>query len=102
MDDRLGLSDAALDSCSIACTNAGEALAGPSRATTSQLHGVTEVGPRVGEFVSALAVACGVLAGAAESIGASAAACKTGSDLVDAGAVAALAGAGTLGGRSAR
>lgn len=102
MDDLLGLSDAALDRCTAACEDASGVLAAPSRATTTQLRGVTDVGVRVDEFVSALAIACGVLAAAAEGIGESAVACKAGSDLVDAAAAAALTDAGGHTGRTFR
>lgn len=92
MDDQLGLDDAALDGCVASCEAAARALSMPERAATPTLGGVTDLGARVDEFVVALTIACGVLAAAAESIGASAEACKQGSELIEAGAVAALAG----------
>lgn len=94
MDDRLRLSDRALERCVTSCREASTALAGPSRAAVTALHGVTDIGARVSEFVSALAIACGILGAAAESVSTGAVACKQGSDLAEEGTVAALAGGG--------
>lgn len=92
MSERLGLSDAALDACASSCAAARDALARPSTATAPSLSGVTDLRTRVGEFMTALSVACGVLASAAESIGASATACKVSSDATDAQAALAVSG----------
>lgn len=100
MDDGLGLSDTALESCAASCREASTVLEGPARASATVLHGVTDVGARVGDFVSALAIACGVLASAAEGVSASAVACKRGSDLVENSAVAALDGMNGVGSTS--
>ncbi|WP_017793151.1 hypothetical protein [Leucobacter salsicius] len=94
MDDGLGLSDTVFENCAASCREASAALEDPARATATVLHGVTDIGARVSEFVSALAIACGVLASAAEGVSSSAVACKRASDLVEDGAVAALADVG--------
>lgn len=83
MDDRLGLNDAALESCASSCAGASEALAGPATAVAPSLLGVTDLGGRVAEFMAALALACGVLGGSADAIAANAKACKRGSDALD-------------------
>ncbi|MBP1327064.1 hypothetical protein JOF28_002296 [Leucobacter exalbidus] len=93
MNDRLGFTDAALDTAASTCEAANEALAVPARMTTPALSGVTDLPARVGEFVSTLAIACAVLGSSASSVGRSVLACKQGSDDADAQAAAALASA---------
>lgn len=91
MDDRLGVQDEALDAVAAACAAANEAVAPSVRATAPELGGVTNVGQRVSEFMTTLALSCSVLAAAAMHARYSALACRDGSDATDAQIAAALA-----------